>query len=92
MNQKDLVAAIAEECDMSKSTVKTVINSALELIQESLVDGESVQFIGFGTFGITERAARDGRNPATGKPMKIAASKGVKFKVGAKLKQAVKES
>jgi len=92
MNQKELVGAVAEQCDMPKTQVKEVMDTMLECIQETLVDGDSVQFIGFGTFGITERAARQGRNPSTGKAMKIAASKGVKFKVGAKLKDAVKNS
>ncbi len=92
MNQKELVGIVAEECDMPKASVKDVVNTTIAVIQGALVDGDSVQFIGFGTFSITERAARQGRNPSTGKAMKIAASKGVKFKVGAKLKEAVKTS
>lgn len=90
MNQKDLVNLVAEECDMSKADVKEIISATLTGIQEALAEGDSVQFIGFGTFSVTERAARAGRNPQTGKAMQIAASKGVKFKVGAKLKDAVK--
>ncbi len=92
MNQKELVTAVAAECDMTKSDVKEVVNATISIIQKALVDGEDVQFIGFGTFKITERAARKGRNPQTGKPLDIAASKGVRFQVGAKLKDAVKNS
>ena len=92
MKQTELVKVVAEECEMPQTEVKKVINATLAAIQETLVDGDPVQFVGFGTFDIVKRAARKGRNPATNKEIQIPASKGVKFKVGATLKAAVKGS
>ena len=91
MNQNELISTVAERVEVSKSEAKTIILETLDTIKDVLVEGEEVKFPGFGTFKTVERAARNGRNPATGKAMKIAASTGVKFKVGATLKNAVKE-
>jgi len=92
MNKKELIEAVADMNDMTKSDVKEVLDATLETIQEALEEGETVEFIGFGKFHVTERKARDGRNPSTGAKIKIAASHGVRFKVGATLKAAVKEA
>lgn len=91
MNQNDFISAVAERTERTKTDVKEIVLESLATIQDVLVEGESIQFPGFGTFTTVERAARNGRNPSTGKAIKIAASTGVKFKVGATLKTAVKE-
>ncbi|RLI66883.1 MAG: DNA-binding protein HU [Candidatus Asgardarchaeum californiense] len=91
MKQKEFIEVVAQDCDMSKSRVKLVLLTMLDTITETLLEGESVQFPGFGTFTTVERAAREGRNPATGEAMTFPASTGVKFKVGAALKRTIKE-
>lgn len=65
-----------------------MLNGLLDVIQKSLADGDNVQLVGFGTFSVSERASREGRNPATGKTMTIPAKKGVKFKPGKTLSDA----
>jgi DNA-binding protein HU-beta len=92
MNRKELIRAIAEDTDETIMTVSTIVDAMVATITETLEEGDSVQLIGFGTFSVTKRKARKGHNPATGESIDIAASKGVKFKVGAKLKDAVKNS
>ena len=92
MSRKELIQSIADDTGESLITVSTVVDSLVEVVTDSLENGENVQLIGFGTFSVTERKARKGHNPATGESIDIAASKGVKFKVGAKLKAAVKDS
>ncbi len=89
MNKSDLVAKIAQDAEVSKATAAKAFNSMLEGISESLSKGDSVRFPGFGIFSVKERAARTGRNPRTGEPIKIAAKKVVKFKTGKGLKDAV---
>ena len=89
MNKVELVAHIAETADLSKAAATRTLDAIIETITESLVDGEDVTLIGFGTFKISERAARDGRNPRTGETIKIAASKVPSFKAGKALKDAV---
>lgn len=89
MTKKELVASIADMNDMSKSEVGEVLNATLEMIEYALVEGESVDLSGFGKFSVVERAARKGRNPATGASIQIAASKGAKFKPAKALKDAV---
>jgi DNA-binding protein HU-beta len=89
MNKSELIDALAVKCDMSKSSAGRVIDGLTEIITETLVKGDTVSLIGFGTFSVSERAARTGRNPKTGAELKIAASKAPKFSVGAKLKAAV---
>jgi nucleoid DNA-binding protein len=88
MNKTELIDAVAEKANASKAAAGAVIGAALEAITEAVAKGESVQFIGFGTFSVQERAARTGRNPQTGKEMKIAAKKVVRFKAGAALTAA----
>ena len=85
-----MIEAVANQCEMTKTQAKEVVLTILDTIEEELVEGNEVQFPGFGTFKTVERAARKGRNPATGKAMDFPASTGVKFKVGAALKRAVK--
>ena len=89
MNKADLVAAVAEKAGFTKKDAEISINAVLETVTETLVKGEKVQLVGFGTFEVSERKAREGRNPQTGKTMKIAASKAPKFKAGKALKDAV---
>ena len=89
MTKGDLVAAIAIETEKSKADTEKVLNATLDVIEKALKKGESIGLIGFGTFSVAKRAARTGRNPQTGEPLKIAASKSVKFSVGKKLKDAV---
>jgi len=89
MNKTELVAAIAEKSEVSKKDAEAVVNAFVETVGEQLKKGEKVQLIGFGTFEVAERAAREGRNPQTGKTIKIAASKSPKFKAGKALKDLV---
>lgn len=89
MNKTELIDHIAAEADISKSAAERVLRAAFEGIEQALIKGESVQLIGFGTFSASTRAARTGRNPRTGEPIKIKASKGVKFTPGKALKDAL---
>ena len=89
MNKSELISLIAEKTHTPKVTISTVLDVAIEGITESLAKGEPVQFLGFGSFSVSERAARTGRNPQTGKEMKIAAKKVARFKAGAALSAAV---
>ena len=88
MNKTELIDAVAEKANASKAAAGAIVSAALEAITEAVAKGDSVQFIGFGTFSVQERAARTGRNPQTGKEMKIAAKKVVRFKAGAALTAA----
>ena len=90
MNKSELILAIAKEANLSKAESTNAVKAFTESITKSLKKGESVTLIGFGTFSISKRTARTGRNPHTGKPMKIAAKKVAKFKAGTALKKAVK--
>lgn len=89
MTKTELVAAIAEKSGLSKKAADSALNAFTESVQKALVAGDKVQLIGFGTFEVAERAAREGRNPQTGEVMKIAASKTPKFKAGKALKDVV---
>lgn len=89
MNKTELVTAIAENAEISKKDAEKAMKAFVEVITEELKKGEKVQLVGFGTFEVTSRSAREGRNPQTGKTMKIAACKAPKFKVGKALKDAV---
>ncbi|MFV0504602.1 MAG: HU family DNA-binding protein [Lachnospirales bacterium] len=89
MNKTELVAAIAEKTDMSKKDSEKFVKAYEEVIKEELVKGGKIQSVGFGTFEVSDRKARKGRNPSTGKEIDIPASKSVKFKVGKALKDAV---
>jgi len=88
MNKGDLVNKIAEECDMNKAAADKAVNSMLNAITNSVASGEKVSLIGFGTFSVNERTARQGRNPQTGATMQIPAKKVVKFKAGKKFIEA----
>ncbi len=88
MNKTELIEAIASHTDTSKAQTTILLNGLLEIIQEQLVNEDTVQLVGFGSFSVTKRAAREGRNPATGKTIKIPAKKIVKFKAGKTLADA----
>lgn len=91
MNKTELVAAIAENADISKKDAEKALKAFVDVVTEELKKGDKVQLVGFGTFEVSSRAAREGRNPQTGKTMKIAACKAPKFKAGKALKDAVNE-
>ena len=89
MNKVELIAAVAAKAGLSKKDADKAIAAVISSIEESLVKGDKVQLIGFGTFEVRERAARVGRNPQTKEEIKIAASKQPVFKAGQALKKAV---
>ena len=89
MNKQELVAAIAEKAGLEKDAAKNALNAFTETVAEELKKGEKVQIIGFGTFEVSERAAREGRNPQTGESMEIKASRNPKFKAGKALKDSL---
>ena len=89
MNKAELIDAIAEKANASKAATAVLLNATLEAIAESLVKGENVQLIGFGTFSVNERAARTGRNPQTGNELEIAAKNVARFKAGTALDSAM---
>ena len=90
MNKGDLVEKVAKECGLSKTASDQVLNSILNAITGAVTAGDKVTLIGFGTFSVSARPARDGRNPQTGETIQIPAKKIVKFKAGSKLNDAVK--
>lgn len=89
MNKSELIAAIAEQAEISRKDAENALKAFTDVVTQELVKGNKVQLVGFGTFEISERAARTGRNPQTGEEMQIAASKAPKFKAGKALKDAV---
>ncbi len=89
MNKTELVAAVAEKAELTKKDAEQAVSAVFEAIEGALAQGDKVQLIGFGTFDVKERAAREGRNPSTGETITIAASKVPSFKAGAALKKAV---
>ena len=89
MNKNDLVAAVAQSTNNSKADVAKVVDVVFDAISGSLINGDTVRVVGFGNFSVADRAARPGRNPQTGEPLLIAASKHPKFKAGKALKDAV---
>ena len=91
MNKTELVAAIAEKAELSKKDAEKALKAFTETVAEQLKNGDEIQLVGFGTFEVSERAAREGRNPQTGETMKIAACKAPKFKAGKALKDAINE-
>ncbi len=90
MNKTELIAKVAEKADLSKKDAGKAVDAVFASITEALKKGDKVQIIGFGSYEVRERAARLGRNPQTGKEIKIAASKVPAFKAGKALKDAVK--
>ena len=89
MNKGELTTKVAEEAGLSKAQAQSAVNAVLDCIQEALKDGDKIQLIGFGTFSVQHKPERQGRNPATGKSMLIAAKDVVKFKPGAGLADSV---
>ena len=89
MNKTELIEKIAVAADLSKGDAKKALEATIEAIKNALVEGDKVQLIGFGTFSVNERPAREGINPATKEKIQIAAKKVVKFKAGAELAAGV---
>ncbi|ROR25673.1 DNA-binding protein HU-beta [Mobilisporobacter senegalensis] len=89
MNKAELVAAIAEKTELSKKDSEKALKAFIDVVTDELKKGEKIQLVGFGTFEVSQRAAREGRNPQTGKSMTIAASKAPKFKAGKALKDVI---
>ena len=89
MNKTELVAAMAEKAELSKKDAEKALKAFTDVVAEELKKGEKIQLVGFGTFEVSERKAREGRNPQTGEIMPIAASKAPKFKAGKALKDLV---
>lgn len=94
MNKTELVAKTQENIDIevSKKDLTTIVDGVIKTIQDAVVSGDRVQLVGFGTFETTTRAARKGRNPATGESISIPESKSPKFKAGKLFKDAVKNA
>lgn len=89
MNKGDLIDAVAEAVGISKSDATTAVNTVFSSIEGCLQSGDKASFVGFGTFSVSHRPARDGRNPATGETIKIAAKNAVKFKAGKALNESL---
>jgi nucleoid DNA-binding protein len=89
MNKQELVASMAEKSGLTKADSEKALNAFIKSVSESLGKKQSVQLVGFGTFSVSERSARTGRNPQTGKAIKIAAKKVAKFKAGKALDEQV---
>ena len=90
MNKTELIEKVAKESALSKSAAEQVVNSVFAAMTEAMKSGDKVALAGFGTFAVTERAAREGRNPKSGETISIPARKVVKFKAGSKLIDTVK--
>ena len=91
MNRTELIDAIAKETQLTKKDVEAVLKSFIDVVTGELKEGGKVQLVGFGTFEVSKRAAREGRNPQTGETMEIKASKAPKFKAGKALKDAIND-
>lgn len=89
MTKAELVKKIAEQANLTNADAKLALDATLQAIKDALVAGEKVQLVGFGTFAVTERPAREGINPATRQKITIAAKKVAKFKAGAELDNAI---
>ena len=89
MNKTEFISAIAEKAELPKKDAEKALKAFTDVVEEELKKGEKIQLVGFGTFEVSERAAREGRNPQTGETMKIEACKAPKFKAGKALKDAV---
>ncbi|PAV00208.1 hypothetical protein CBG25_19515 [Arsenophonus sp. ENCA] len=90
MNKTELINQIAEKADLTKKDSEKALNAFIETVTEALKAGDDLQLVGFGSFQMKQRAARDGRNPQTGKVIQIAAANVPSFKAGKTLKEAVK--
>ena len=91
MNKTELIAAIAEKAELSKKDSEKALKAFVDVVAEELKKEHKVQLVGFGTFEVSSRSARTGRNPQTGEEMEIAACKAPKFKAGKALKDAINE-
>ena len=91
MNKTELIAAIAEKAELSKKDSEKALKAFVDVVTEELKKEHKVQVVGFGTFEVSSRSARTGRNPQTGEEMEIAACKAPKFKAGKALKDAINE-
>ena len=89
MNKSDLISQISTDAGITKAQAQTALNSIIEATSQALINKENVTLIGFGTFSVIEKGERTGRNPQTGKEIKIAAKNVVKFKPGKELSQAI---
>ena len=89
MTKSDLISVVATKTDLKKKDAEAAVNALTDVIADALKAGDKVQLVGFGTFEVKERAARDGRNPKTGEVIKIAASKAPAFSAGKGLKDTV---
>jgi len=90
MTKTDLVTEMAEQAGITKATAEKALDSLISSLGDALSDGDKITLVGFGTFDVSDRAQREGRNPRTGESIVIPASKVVKFKAGSKLKEAIK--
>lgn len=91
MNKTELIAAVAEKTDLSKKDADAAVSAVLGAITDALKAGDKIQLVGFGTFEVRNRAAKQGRNPRTGETMTVPASKVPAFKAGKALKDAIAE-
>ena len=89
MNKTELVVAVAEQAGLSRKDAEAAVKAFTDVVADALKNGDKIQLVGFGTFEVSERAAREGRNPKTGESMKIEACKTPKFKAGKALKDLV---
>ena len=90
MNKTELINAVAETSGLTKKDSETALNAILDAIQNAMKNGDKVQLVGFGSFEVKERAARTGKNPATGATIEIPASKAPVFKAGQAFKDAIR--
>jgi len=90
VNKTELVEQIAQKADLSRKDAESAVEAALKTIEEQLAGGGEITLTGFGKFHVAERGARQGRNPQTGAPIQIAASRVPRFSAGSKLKESVK--
>ena len=89
MNKTELIAEVAKKCGMSKKDAEKAINAFVDVVTESLANGDKIQIVGFGCFEVRERPARKGRNPMTGEAIDIDATRSVAFKPGKSIKDAM---
>lgn len=89
MNKTELISAMADRTDLSKKNCENALKAFVDVVTDALKEGDKVQVVGFGTFEVSERGEREGRNPHTGETMIIKASKNPKFKAGKALKDAM---
>jgi len=90
MNKGELIASVANKSGLKNTEATKAIEAVLETLRETLSKGDDIRLVGFGTFSVTKREAREGRNPRTGETLKIPATKVAKFKPGKELKDALK--